>query len=34
MQEDEVAKTMNLFEGTYDFGRISKVSLKNKVVRI
>jgi len=29
MQEDEAAKTVNLFEGAYDSRRISKVSLKN-----
>jgi len=34
MQEDEAAKTMNLFEGASDSGRISKASLKNWVVRI
>ncbi|BAT93664.1 hypothetical protein LR48_Vigan02g257400 [Vigna angularis] len=32
MQEDEAAKTMNLFEGASDSGRISKAALKNWVV--
>ncbi|KAL9317036.1 hypothetical protein ACSQ67_013553 [Phaseolus vulgaris] len=32
MQEDEAAKTMNLFEGASDSGRIGKGALKNWVV--
>ncbi|XP_027366261.1 mechanosensitive ion channel protein 6-like isoform X2 [Abrus precatorius] len=32
MREDEAAKTMNLFEGATDTGRISKSALKNWVV--
>ncbi|KAL2323972.1 hypothetical protein Fmac_023030 [Flemingia macrophylla] len=32
MREDEAAKTMNLFEGAVDAGRISKSALKNWVV--
>ncbi|XP_027937145.1 mechanosensitive ion channel protein 6-like [Vigna unguiculata] len=32
MQEDEAAKTMNLFEGASDSGKISKAALKNWVV--
>jgi hypothetical protein len=34
MREDEAIKTISLFEGALDTGRISKSALKNWVVRI
>lgn len=34
MREDEAIKTINLFEGASDTGKISKSALKNWVVRI
>lgn len=34
MREDEAIKTINLFEGASDSGKISKSALKNWVVRI
>lgn len=34
MREDEAEKTLNLFEGASESGKISKSALKNWVVRI
>lgn len=34
MREDETLKTVNLFEGASETGKISKAALKNWVVRI